>query len=166
MRKAGHLLCHWTLTQAKGKGRQEDPPPDPEVLRWSRPLAGLRAPPLQPPSASAALSENLILSSRSCLHESGRGPDGRPSSGPHAPWQVPALHAGFPVSDPSLTCSLPSPAGGFTQFSGAPGAKGCSTLRPPRFIQSPEILSTCFLCPGDLGSNQQAQAAASMGLVL
>ena len=38
-------------------------PPLKEVLQRSRPLAGLRVPPLQPPSASAALSKNFTLSS-------------------------------------------------------------------------------------------------------
>ena len=50
------------VSQAKGKGRRAECPPT-EVLQRSRPLAGLRVPPLQPPSASAALSKNFTLSS-------------------------------------------------------------------------------------------------------
>ena len=142
-------------------------PPLKEVLQRSRPLAGLRVPPLQPPSASAALSKNFTLSSEAVRTNLAPAltdilplvPTLLGRSRPFTPVSPSLIPASPAASRPLQAVSL-SPRGLLEQRAVLPsGLPGLSSHQKC-------LLSTCFLCTGDLGSNQQATVAASVGLTL
>lgn len=154
MRKAGNFLHHftppppgegWTQMGAKCKGRWEECPLTQTSHGGAGPSQGCVS--LHCGHLHLWLIEREFHASHSKLsQESGRCPDGHPSPGSHDPWQVLALHADFPVSDPSITCSLPSPAGGLTQSLVAPGAKVVLPSGLPGLSsRQKHLLSTCFL---------------------